>query len=180
MNEMLFSRLMFDFERLDKGMLSEEVEGLSPKILRWFGANHPDNKTRKFFFEKTGVKIGVGTIINQGFIVSDDYNELLTIGSRVAIAPNVTIVCSSNANNSKLREMEGFESMYHRESKVHICDDAWIGTGVIILPGVSVGKGVLVAAGSVVTKSVPDFSLARGVPAKVVYNIKGRLSASRD
>ena len=49
---------------------------------------------------------------------------------------------------------------------------AWIGAGAIILPGVTVGENAIVAAGTVVTKDVPDNAIVAGVPAKVLRNIK--------
>ena len=51
---------------------------------------------------------------------------------------------------------------------VVIEEEAWIGTGCIILKGVTVGRGAVVAAGSIVTKTVPPYSICAGVPAKVV------------
>lgn len=51
---------------------------------------------------------------------------------------------------------------------VVIGDDVWIGTRVIILPGVKIGNGVIIAAGAVVTKDIPDYAVAGGVPAKVI------------
>ena len=52
--------------------------------------------------------------------------------------------------------------------KVTICDDVWIGARVIILPGVTIGKGSIIAAGAVVTKNVPEYAVVGGVPAKVI------------
>lgn len=52
--------------------------------------------------------------------------------------------------------------------QVIIKDYAWIGSNVIILPKVTIGKGAVVAAGSVVTKSVPDYTLVAGIPAKKI------------
>ncbi len=51
---------------------------------------------------------------------------------------------------------------------VVIGDDVWIGTRVIILPGVKIGNGVIFADGAVVTKDIPDYAVAGGVPAKVI------------
>ena len=49
-----------------------------------------------------------------------------------------------------------------------IDDDAWLGYGVIVLDGVKIGKGAVIGAGSVVTRDVPDETIAVGVPARVV------------
>ena len=176
----LIIRLMFDYEELTREMIISTCEDLPPKLIRWLGANHPDNRTRKIFFALTGVKIGEGTIINSGFTISDNYKSLLKIGSRVAIAPNVTVICASTANNSSLINLNGFGEAFHKECEVEICDDSWIGTGAIVLPGVRIGKGSIVAAGSVVTRMVPDFSLVRGVPARVDCNVKDRLKIPKD
>ncbi len=54
------------------------------------------------------------------------------------------------------------------EQPVTICDDVWIGARVIILPGVTVGKGAIIAAGAVVTKDVPEYAIVGGNPARVI------------
>ena len=53
-----------------------------------------------------------------------------------------------------------------------ICDDVWIGSNVIILPNINIGKGSIIGAGSVVTKNIPEYSVAVGVPARVIKNRK--------
>ena len=57
---------------------------------------------------------------------------------------------------------------------MHIGDDVWIGTNVIILPGVNIGSHCIIGAGAVVTKDVPDYAVVGGVPAKVIrYRTEG-------
>lgn len=99
-NSEIINTLMFDLN--DKEILNL-AKLLPNKILRWLGSNHPDNKTRKVFFRLT---IGKDTVINQNFIVSDNYEPLLEIGNRVAISPNVTIICASSPNNSNLSKIK--------------------------------------------------------------------------
>lgn len=52
-----------------------------------------------------------------------------------------------------------------------IGDDCWIGGNVTIMPGVTIGKGCTIGAGSVVTKDIPDFSVALGSPARIVKKV---------
>ena len=67
-------------------------------------------------------------------------------------------------------DQQGFEP----EQIMHIGDDVWIGTNVIILPGVNIGSHCIIGAGSVVTKDVPDYAIVGGVPAKVIrYRTEG-------
>ena len=89
----------------------------------------------------------------------------IEIGKNVGIGPNVKILTS-------FHEEEGIETpilFSELEFKeVVIEDDADIGIGTIILPGVRVGKGVQIGAGSIITKDIPDFAVAFGSPTKVV------------
>ena len=59
-----------------------------------------------------------------------------------------------------------------KRSFITIKDDVWIGTNVTIVAGVTVGKGSVIAAGAVVTKDIPEYSIAAGVPAKVIKSRK--------
>ncbi|MGB6882191.1 MAG: acyltransferase, partial [Microgenomates group bacterium] len=100
----------------------------------------------------------------------------LKIGSHVDIASSVMIY-----NSEHDIESHDFSA---REEPVEIGDYCFIGPRVIILPGVKIGKGAVVAAGAVVTKDVPKFAIVGGVPAKVIgerknKNLKYRLGRAR-
>ena len=56
----------------------------------------------------------------------------------------------------------------HTSEPIHIGRDVWIGRGSLILPGVTIGEGAVIGANSVVTKDVPDFGIAAGVPARMI------------
>ena len=138
---------------------------------------------RRYFLEIIGAKIGSETLISRNVSIVNpenfslgDYSGLgrdniidchskITIGSRVLIGPNVTIFTSNHI-------WSPLERTYYRQGftygEVIIGDDCWIGSNVIILPHVKLGKGVTIGAGSVVTKSIPDFAVAVGSPAKVI------------
>ena len=163
----IITKLLFDYEYFSSEEISSLCTKLTNKELRWLAANHMDNRTRLIFLKLSNVTIGEQTVINQNFIVSDDYKPLLIIGERVAISPNVTIICSSAPNNSILLEHPYVNSKLLLSSKIIIEDDAWIGTGTIILPGVIIGKKSIIGAGSLVSKDVKPNSIFKGVPAEL-------------
>lgn len=163
--------LMFDYSGLTQDQIIDLCRALPNKVIRWLGVHHPDNKTRKIFFQLTGIEIGEETVINENFVVSDNYEPLLKIGKRVSIAPNVTVVCEANPNNSILRDNSYVNSELIVDEQVVIEDDVWIGTNVTILQGVTIGRASVVGAGSVVTKNVPAQSIVAGVPAKVIRSL---------
>ncbi|MBL7873758.1 MAG: methyltransferase domain-containing protein [Cyclobacteriaceae bacterium] len=101
--------------------------------------------------------VGMNTFI-------DGFNEKITIGSHVSIAPNVNIVSGSGPNASPAMQ----RVMPIVRKPVSIGDHTWIGTGAVILPGVTLGKYCVVAAKSVVNRSFPDFSIVGGMPAKKI------------
>lgn len=89
----------------------------------------------------------------------------IKIGKNVGIGPSVKILTSYHKDQG-IETPILFSKLEFK--KVIIEDDADIGIGTIILPGVRIGKGVQIGAGSVVTKSIPDYTVAFGSPAKVV------------
>lgn len=105
------------------------------------------------------------------------HNEIV-IGKNAAIAHNVQIIdsnshsLSASDREAKFKEYrDGVESLVFEDVKaspIRIGDDVWIGTGSIILKGVNIGAGAVIAAGSVVTKDVPSFAIVGGNPAKVI------------
>lgn len=110
------------------------------------------------------VEMGDHVSINRGV---EFYPDLLTrskiiIGSNVYIAPNVCFHASGHDINNLKK---------HIGAPILIGDDVWIGAGSILLPGVTVGSGSIVGAGSVVTKDVPPRTISAGVPSRVVKEL---------
>ena len=85
------------------------------------------------------------------------------------IAPNVTICTAAHPIYPLLRE-KGLQ--YNKPVKIGRC--VWLGAGVIILPGVTIGDNSVIGAGSVVTKDIPSDSVAYGNPARVARRINDR------
>lgn len=166
------SRIMFEWDLLAEGELDALCADLPRKVLRWLGEHHPDNRTRKIFFRKTGVKIGKGVMVNPGLLVEDSYLELVTIEDRVSLAPYVMLVADAAPNNSRLAEHPYVKEHLIVEKPVRLCEDAWIGARAIILPGVTVGKFAIVGAGAVVTKDVAPYTVVAGAPAREIRKLE--------
>lgn len=90
----------------------------------------------------------------------------ITIGNDVLLAEGVKIIGGNHEFRSlELRINQQGEG---KQGRILIGDDVWIGAGAIVLTGVSIGSGAVIAAGSVVTKDVPPLAIVGGVPAKII------------
>ncbi|NOR46111.1 MAG: acyltransferase [Candidatus Delongbacteria bacterium] len=88
------------------------------------------------------------------------------IGDHVMIAPNAAILTSTH--NFSRTDIPMIHQGSTKEIIPTIENDVWIGRNVIVLPGVKIGQGSIVAAGAVVTKDVEEYSIMGGVPAKLI------------
>ncbi|RSM04455.1 hypothetical protein BHE90_003938 [Fusarium euwallaceae] len=111
------------------------------------------------------VSVGERFYSNFGLVILD--SALVTIGSRVMFGPSVTIITATHDTDVQSRR-----DMGEYAKGVTIGDDCWIGSNVIIMPGITIGRGTTIGAGSVVTKDIPEFSVAVGSPAKVIKKVK--------
>lgn len=140
------------------------------KLFKMMAHWAPGNDLRVALLRKCGYQIGSEVYVGQGLVIADkleDSGADVRIGNRVSIGPNVTIVTASSPNKSRLAPIVGVT-----RGRVVIDDDAWIGAGAILLPGVTVGAMSIVGAGAVVNQDIPPRCLAVGVPAKVVRQIE--------
>lgn len=101
---------------------------------------------------------------NFNFTVVDDID--VYIGDHVMMGPNVTLSATGHPVWGEYRRNGTQFSL-----PVRIGNDVWIGANVVVLPGVTIGNDVVIGAGSVVTKDIPDHSVAFGVPCKVIRPI---------
>lgn len=110
-----------------------------------------------------GIVIGSDTAVGVGNVIMGQGG--VYIGSNVLLGPGVTIISENHVYEDINRpiRLQG-----PSRSAVVIEDDCWLGSGVTVLAGVTIGHGTVVGAGAVVTKTLPPFSIAVGVPAHVI------------
>lgn len=131
------------------------------------------NTLRICILRGMGAKIGKDVVITAHTRISCKfgYESLLTIEDRAAVGADHIILTSDPSNSHLLKEKDKYSFM-EVFGTVLIKHDSWIGAGSIILPNTVIGEFSIVAAGSVVTKNVPPFTVVAGVPAKPINKIK--------
>jgi len=185
---------MKDKEELRQGLKA------NPKLKRWLDyliMNQRDARPRWYirllapFYQRRGSGSKIYSSVRMdtppyrnfslnnavGDVVIGDYTRIgmhntiigpVTIGSHVNLAQGVVVTAlNHNYSDTTLRiDEQGIST-----NPVTISDDVWIGANAVILPGVTIGKHVVVAAGAVVTKDVPDNCVVGGVPAKKIADV---------
>jgi acetyltransferase-like isoleucine patch superfamily enzyme len=141
-----------------------------------------------------GIAIGDGVIIAHNVVIQGKTGPIF-IGKRGDIGANAVITSSSGVYIGDHAMIAGNcyigGARYHTHQRgvpmkdqgiftrgpVVIEDDVWLGAGVVVIDGVRIGTGSIIGAGSVVTKDIPEYSVAVGAPAKVV---RGRFDTERE
>ncbi|KAG8159956.1 hypothetical protein KVR01_010593 [Diaporthe batatas] len=114
-----------------------------------------------------GSNISLGNRFYANFNLTILDCALVTIGDRVMIGPNVSILAATHEV-----EVESRRANIEFAKPITIGNDCWIGGHSVILPGVTIGDGVTIAACSVVTRDIPSWSVAMGTPARVTKKVK--------
>ncbi len=143
------------------------------KVLRCKAACCPHAALRDLLLRRTGVAIGRDAVIGFGPLVLGRGRNppALTLGERASIGPRVSFIASSYPELSHLADHGDVQRMIKRHAPIVVGDDAWIGAGATILPGVAIGRGAIVGAGAVVTKDVAAYTVVAGVPARVISQL---------
>ena len=139
-------------EKMLKDMLAEFGEGsyIEPPLHANWGGKH--------------VYMGKYVYANFSLTLVDDAN--IYIGDYTMIGPNVVIATAGHPINPELRQKV---TQYNAE--VHIGKNVWLGAGVIVMPGVTIGDNSVIGAGSIVTKDIPSNVVAVGNPCRVMREI---------
>lgn len=113
----------------------------------------------------THLRVGARTFANVGLVALDVGR--ITIGDDVQIGPNVQLLTATHPV-----EPEPRRAKWEAQEPIVIGDNVWLGGGVIVCPGVSIGADTVVGAGSVVTRDLPERVVAVGNPARIVRRIE--------
>ena len=142
---------------------------IKKKLLKLIAKQLPGAGLRIGLLRMCGYVIGKDVYIGEDFIIIDDLGDgqfNLSIGDRTAVSPRVTFVLHTQPNESRTAPY-----VNSHKGSIAIGPDAWIGTGAVILPNVTVGEGAVVGANSVVTKDVAPYTVVGGVPAHKIKDV---------
>lgn len=137
------------------------------RIRGFFGRRILKNMGKNVNLEKGsnwGSRVSIGD--NSSIGINSDVIGPVNIGKNVMMGPECAIYTTNHAHDRT--DIPMILQGYTPEKPVVIEDDVWIGRRVIILPGVTISKGCIVAAGAIVTKSTPPYAIAGGNPAKII------------
>lgn len=123
----------------------------------------PSNIKPPFFFEFGRVEIHGGTYINAGCVFLD--TNTITIGQGSLLGPHVTLTTVTHPVDPELRHKKAISA------PIVIGENVWIGAGVVVLPGVTIGNNSVIAANSVVNSDVPSNVMYAGSPAVFKRNL---------
>jgi maltose O-acetyltransferase len=110
------------------------------------------------------IRVGARTFVNYGLVALDVAS--ITIGDDVQVGPNVQLLTPTHPVEPDARRAK-----WEAAEPIAIEGNVWLGGGVIVLPGVTIGENTVVGAGSIVTKDLPPNVVAAGNPARVVRSI---------
>lgn len=141
---------------------------------RWRSRNRNNSTTLHNLFDIDAVSVGNYTY-GELTVLTFKKGPRLKVGNFCSIASGVVFVLSADHDISRIStfpfktkclKTEKYEAVSKGDIKVG--DDVWIGQNAIILSGVNIGQGAVIAAGAVVTKDVPPYAIVAGVPAKII------------
>jgi acetyltransferase-like isoleucine patch superfamily enzyme len=125
----------------------------------------------RFFQIKGNVRLGNAITVNRNVMIASSKNVPITIGDHCLLGPNVVI---RNANHGFADVEKPIRYQEKTVLEIKIGNNVWISANCVILGGVMIGDGSIIAAGSVLTKGdYPAYSIIGGVPARIIKKRKG-------
>ena len=133
--------------------------------------NH--RKVRPWVLRKIGCHVGKDVFIGSDVWIDSGHADLITIDDHAHVTGRTVLLCHKK-DLSDYCVGDDYAAKAYMTAPIHLCRGCSTGTGTIVMPGVTIGEGAIVGAGSLVTKDIPAWTIAVGRPAKVVKEIPVR------
>ncbi len=130
-------------------------------------------KNRPRILRKLGCKVGKNVFVGDYVRIDLSHADMITIDDHAHIASGTRLLCHQR-NMSNYCVGDDYAKLGYIIKPIHLCKGSLVGMDSFIMPGVTIGEGAIVGAGSLVTKDVPAWTVATGRPAKVVKEIPKR------
>lgn len=155
--------MLYDFNQTRPGEM-EKREAMLKEMLAEIGENCYVEPPFHANFGGAHLHFGKGVYANFNFTVVDDTH--IYVGDHTMFGPNVVLATAGHPILPELRQQA-----YQYNMPVHIGKNCWLGAGVVVLPGVTIGDNTVIGAGSVVTKDIPSNVVAVGNPCRVLREV---------
>lgn len=130
-------------------------------------------KVRPWVLKKIGCHVGKDIFIGDSLKIDTGHADLIQIDDHAHVAGGVRLLCHQR-DLSDYCVGDDYAKLGYKLDGIHLCKGSLVGMETMVMPGVTIGEGAIVGAGSFVTKDVPPWTIAIGRPAKVVRQIPQR------
>ncbi|MCC8068392.1 MAG: acyltransferase [Ruminococcus sp.] len=137
------------------------LEPINPRLLR------------PWILRRLGAKVGKSVFIGEHVNIDLNHANLITIDDDVHVTGQTTLLCHKKDMTLYFKG-DNYSDLQYKLAPIHLCKGCSTGTGTLVMPGVTIGEGSIIGAGSLVTKDIPSWSIAVGRPAKVIKEIPHR------
>lgn len=172
--------LVADRRQALQALSENDHEARGPLLRAMFSGKIDESIILPPFYCEYGrhIRFGTGVFINTGATFLD--GAFITFGDRVAVGPNVQFITANHPTSpeERIRPPAPGDTLPFQiitvALPITVSENAWIGAGAIILPGVTIGEGAVVGAGAVVTRNVPARTVVGGNPARPLRTVDER------
>ena len=130
-------------------------------------------KLRPALLRRMGCKVGKNVFVGDNVRIDLSHADMITVDDHAHIASGVRLLCHQRDMRNYCIG-DDYAKLGYIVKPIHLCKGSLVGMESFVMPGVTIGEGAIVGAGSLVTKDVPAWTIATGRPAKVVKEIPHR------
>lgn len=139
----------------------------------WLLSPLEPRKIRPWVLRKIGCHVGKDVFIGARVWIDTGHADLIYIEDHAHVTGLTVLLCHKK-DLSQYRRGDDYAKLPYKTGEIHLGKGCSTGTGTLIMPGVTIGEGAIIGAGSLVTKDIPAWTIALGRPAKVIKEIPKR------